>query len=298
MISDPQIWGENKTKAELELEFVSAENKNVVVTRKPEAKIIERSKGKLKLEFSNNSGSISVDGKHEFDQPTTQLNEKVLQHFGVREPILKYVIFCHQEDSCWPVELQNKDLIERFNQIYDTDRYERAKQNIDEIVKKIEGDIKDDNDKENEIVLYKDKIDEINRLEAEIKEKEPHVKNLSDDVEKIKQEFDEKSRQKHENNGLLKKLQSEEADIEAKCGQIHPPREECNDELSKSNVAIASIESQMQSYKESKEKEQDKEEILSSKEKEKGEQEQELNKKLEKFKEEKHIHDFSLKQFN
>ena len=288
LINDPQIWGKNKTTAKLQLEFVSAENETVNVIRKPDATFDNK--------FSHNSGSISV-GKKELKQSTTHINEIVLQYFGVRVPILKYVIFCRQEDSCWPVELPNGELISRFNEIFNTDRYEKAKENTDQIIKDITKKIEELKEKEKIIVLYKDQIDEYNRLSAEIKEEEPRVNELHKEVEQMEQVKMEKSSKKHENIGLIQKLQKEEADIEKKSGKEHPPQEECEEELSKSKEEIVLIDKKIQKYEESKEEEQKNSQNVEAFISEKEKQRQELDEKLKSCYEKKSIRDSNLNEF-
>lgn len=41
---------------------------------------------------------------------------------GVSKAILNSVIFCHQEDSSWPLD-EGKKVKERFDEIFDADKY-------------------------------------------------------------------------------------------------------------------------------------------------------------------------------
>lgn len=41
---------------------------------------------------------------------------------GVSEAILNNVIFCHQEDSCWPLD-EGKKVKEKFDAIFNTTAY-------------------------------------------------------------------------------------------------------------------------------------------------------------------------------
>lgn len=56
---------------------------------------------------------------------------------GVSKAILNHVIFCHQEDSTWPLEEGGKKLKERFDLIFDSDRYNQAVESIKECSKKL-----------------------------------------------------------------------------------------------------------------------------------------------------------------
>ena len=61
----------------------------------------------------------------------TDMNEEMFRNMGVTEPILNYVIFCHQEESNWPLgtSLEVKKI---FDQIFSADKYIKA---LDEIKK-------------------------------------------------------------------------------------------------------------------------------------------------------------------
>lgn len=41
---------------------------------------------------------------------------------GVSKAIINSVIFCHQEDSAWPLD-EGKKVKERFDEIFDADKY-------------------------------------------------------------------------------------------------------------------------------------------------------------------------------
>lgn len=53
---------------------------------------------------------------------------------GVSKPILDYVIFCHQEDLNWPFQ-DGKKLKEKFDEIFDSARFNKALENIMKYIK-------------------------------------------------------------------------------------------------------------------------------------------------------------------
>ena len=58
----------------------------------------------------------------------------MLNTLGVSKPILNYVIFCHQEDSNWPMEEGSKVKL-KFDEIFAADRYNALLKNIKDIRK-------------------------------------------------------------------------------------------------------------------------------------------------------------------
>jgi DNA repair protein RAD50 len=55
----------------------------------------------------------------------TELDRQVPQLMGVSKAILDYVLFCHQEDSSWPLQ-DSAVLKKRFDEIFDSSRYTKA----------------------------------------------------------------------------------------------------------------------------------------------------------------------------
>ena len=46
-------------------------------------------------------------------------------YLGVSKPILEHVMFCHQEESSWPLR-EGAELKKRFDDIFDSTRYAKA----------------------------------------------------------------------------------------------------------------------------------------------------------------------------
>ena len=49
-----------------------------------------------------------------------------MSHTGVSRAVLESVIFCHQEDSSWPLQ-EGAVLKKRFDDIFDSARYTKAR---------------------------------------------------------------------------------------------------------------------------------------------------------------------------
>lgn len=54
---------------------------------------------------------------------------------GVSKSILNDVIFCHQEDSCWPLS-EGRALKDKFDAIFASTRYTQALEEIRKIKKR------------------------------------------------------------------------------------------------------------------------------------------------------------------
>jgi DNA repair exonuclease SbcCD ATPase subunit len=56
----------------------------------------------------------------------------LLRLIGGSEAILKHVIFCHQSESCWPIDRKDRELKERFDEIFGTVPYRTAREQLQE----------------------------------------------------------------------------------------------------------------------------------------------------------------------
>ncbi|CAB01581.1 DNA repair protein rad-50 [Caenorhabditis elegans] len=60
-------------------------------------------------------------------------NTALLKHLGVPRAVFKYVIFCHQEDSTWPLS-EPKELKKRFDDIFQLTKFVKAQERMKKIV--------------------------------------------------------------------------------------------------------------------------------------------------------------------
>merc|ERR1711915_1017487 len=82
----------------------------------------------------------SLDGSTtaQLSSKCAEINLEMHHCLGVSRPILNYVIFCHQEDSNWPLEEGSK-VKEKFDEIFSSAKYQKCLKNIKE-VRKVEMD--------------------------------------------------------------------------------------------------------------------------------------------------------------
>lgn len=83
-------------------------------------------RGKLTFETLDASISVEVNGKAEaLSKRTADVNNQMAMEMGVSRAIINNVVFCHQEDSSWPLDEQKK-LKEKFDAIFGTTEYNKA----------------------------------------------------------------------------------------------------------------------------------------------------------------------------
>lgn len=86
---------------------------------------------------------------------------------GVSKPILNYVIFCHQEESNWPLE-DGKKLKDRFDEIFDTSKYNKAMETTTKLIKDLNSELTTLKVKESGL---KSMVDEVEHQEDQLKER-------------------------------------------------------------------------------------------------------------------------------
>lgn len=88
-----------------------------------------------KVKFETLDSILVYEGpngkREESGRRVEEVNKEMSAAMGVSKAILNNVIFCHQEDSNWPLD-EGKKLKEKFDAIFGTTEYNKA---IDKVIK-------------------------------------------------------------------------------------------------------------------------------------------------------------------
>ena len=60
---------------------------------------------------------------------SAEIDKLIPEFMGVSQAVLQNVIFCHQEDSCWPL-MQSSVVKARFDELFGATRYTKALEEI------------------------------------------------------------------------------------------------------------------------------------------------------------------------
>nr|CAH8855068.1 unnamed protein product [Trichobilharzia regenti] len=182
-IHDPRIAQECEVKAKITLQIRDVKGCPMVVSRALMATQRDKAKqGTLKTLDG------SIKRQHPDGRVTSaslrcaDLDQEMVSSLGVSKAVLENVIFCHQEDSNWPLQ-EAKAVKQRFDDLFASSRYVKA---LDAIRK-----CKQDND--GNVKLYKTELkhltksrDEASKLRCEreetlhsIEEQEKHLEEMS-----------------------------------------------------------------------------------------------------------------------
>uniref|UniRef100_UPI0007753520 Putative uncharacterized protein,Putative uncharacterized protein n=1 Tax=Chaetomium thermophilum (strain DSM 1495 / CBS 144.50 / IMI 039719) TaxID=759272 RepID=UPI0007753520 len=136
-IHDPDLVGEKEVRAQVKLSFRSTIGESYVVTRNIQLLVQRNNKRTQKtLEGSlllRNNGERTV-----ISTRVAELDKLVSEKLGVPPAILDAVIFCHQDDSLWPMS-EPAALKKRFDEIFEAQKYTKVIENI-RLLKKKKGD--------------------------------------------------------------------------------------------------------------------------------------------------------------
>lgn len=171
-------------RGQIRLRFTDVENKSTVITRSMQTTCRKsKTSSNPSITFKQMNQVIKREGKS-IDQKCADINNEVIELIGVSKALLNNVIFCHQEETNWPLS-EGKVLKEKFDDIFGSIGYvkilEKIKKTRDEEVKKFKLLEKD--------VRYFEHL----KKEAENTRKELNEDRALMDIEKAKvKEFESK----------------------------------------------------------------------------------------------------------
>lgn len=177
-IHDPKLRNEKELLAQVKLSFRSTSGVRMVATRNLQVTVKKTTRSQKTLE-----GSLLMikDGeKHSISTRVAELDQIIPQYLGVSKAILENVIFCHQEDSLWPLS-DPSSLKKKFDEIFEALKYTKAIENIKMIKKNRNVD------------LGQLKIIEANAKEDKTRasKSEKRQAELFDDIEKLRATYTE-----------------------------------------------------------------------------------------------------------
>ena len=198
-IHDPKIAGEKEVMAQVKMMFTSTAKSTEIVTRSLQLTVKKNSRSTKTLPgqlTSNKNGERSV-----ISSRVAELDSIVPDHLGVSRAVLESVIFCHQDESLWPLS-EPLSLKKKFDEIFEAQKYTKAIANIKDIRKEQANNLKVL--KERELAAKNTKVqaekaekkssaldDDLQVLRKEIAELNDNVKDAAD---KLKHAYDQVSK--------------------------------------------------------------------------------------------------------
>eukprot|EP00049_Salpingoeca_infusionum_P003750 m.70481 g.70481 ORF g.70481 m.70481 type:complete len:1301 (-) comp12259_c0_seq8:731-4633(-) len=126
-VHDPKLCDETSVDAVIKLKFVTVSGSKAVASRHIRSVYKAKSKNPSQSALE---GSLAVynDDTHEAAKTSsrcTDLDKRIPLMLGVSKEVLVHVVFCHQEDSNWPLS-EPAALKKRFDELFASTRYNQA----------------------------------------------------------------------------------------------------------------------------------------------------------------------------
>ncbi|KTW32109.1 MRX complex DNA-binding subunit [Pneumocystis jirovecii RU7] len=167
-IHDPNICGEKEVLAQVKLSFKNTNGAKMICTRSLQLLVKKTTRSQKTLDgqlaIFKNGERLAISNK------CAELDAQIPISLGVSKAVLDYVIFCHQEDSNWPLS-EPAVLKKRFDEIFEALRYTKALDQIKNLRKEQTTTIKIDEITLEHYRSNKEKADKIKKLSDEIIEK-------------------------------------------------------------------------------------------------------------------------------
>ncbi|EPQ30278.1 uncharacterized protein PFL1_02394 [Pseudozyma flocculosa PF-1] len=187
-VHDPQMAVTNEVKAQVRLRFYNANRvrmncvRNLQVSKKKTGGLTMKTLEGL-LQIADDDAKSGKRGV--ISTKCSELDEEIPRLLGVSRSILENVIFCHQEDSNWPLA-EPASLKKKFDDIFEATRYTKALDNIKSLRKERTVQLKVDNAALEGLKTDKDRADAIktklHALQSQLADKEARLDDLNDEI--------------------------------------------------------------------------------------------------------------------
>ncbi|KYQ93083.1 DNA recombination/repair protein [Tieghemostelium lacteum] len=207
-IHDTKIANETEVKAQIKMRFKNPNGKPIVATRS--LSLIQKASKQEYRQIDSSLQSYNTEGqKVSKSFRCSDLDKEIPELMGVAKPILKHVIFCHQEESNWPLSESSK-LKVKFDEIFAAVRYTKALKAIKDKRKELMTQIKEYKLK---LEVVSNNKDHAHKLQSDLKKCEEKLKKDNLDLERIKGDMVESKKEIDRVNSIQDKINSMTTEI-------------------------------------------------------------------------------------
>ncbi|XP_018562886.1 DNA repair protein RAD50 isoform X2 [Anoplophora glabripennis] len=177
-VNDPKISNKSSTKASVKIKFLDCQGHEITVSRF----MLVSTKAGGGLTFKKLAVHVR---KRDKDEPALNVSKSILNN----------VIFCHQENSAWPLD-EPKKLKEKFDEIFDAVKYNKCVETFRKYIKEKQNNVKVLKERLSTKKLIKDEVerkrgryneknDKLTEVNDRIKERETKLNPMDDRMEEI-----------------------------------------------------------------------------------------------------------------
>ncbi|GAB1200849.1 hypothetical protein APSETT444_010229 [Aspergillus pseudonomiae] len=182
-IHDPKLCGEKEVLAQVKLSFKGTSGAKMVSTRSLQLTVKKTTRQQKTLE-----GQLLMikDGERTaISSRVAELDQIMPQYLGVSKAILDSVIFCHQDESLWPMS-EPSVLKKKFDEIFEAMKYTKAIDNIKVLRKKQNEELAKYKIMEQHAKEDKEKADRAEKRSVKLQEE---IEALRDETHQLSQEM-------------------------------------------------------------------------------------------------------------
>lgn len=184
-IHDPILSTTSLVRGVVKAEIVDSVGNIYTVCR-----TIESSRANVTMRFKTLDSTLTRTDKNTKEMVSitnrcADVDTELTLTMGVTKPILDYVIFCHQEDLSWPFQ-DGKKLKEKFDEIFDSARFNKALESI----------MKSKKDLQHKINVLKEQkqvcqviVSEVRDKQTKLEDHKKRLENIQTKVEEINKEL-------------------------------------------------------------------------------------------------------------
>ncbi|KAF8895513.1 hypothetical protein BD779DRAFT_1640508 [Infundibulicybe gibba] len=190
-VHDPKMANEKEVKAQVKLRFHAANGTRMLAVRNLSVTVRKTTGFTMKtLEsiLALADGNAEKGGKRGvISTKCAEIDTEIPQLLGVSKSVLENVIFCHQEDSYWPLA-EASTLKKKFDDIFEATRYTKALDSIKALRKERVAEGKVDNERLKALLAEKNSAD---KLKADMAKLSSTIATKEVQYEDIKSKHDE-----------------------------------------------------------------------------------------------------------
>ncbi|ELR61781.1 DNA repair protein RAD50 [Bos mutus] len=229
-VHDPKVAQETDVRAQIRLQFRDVNGEVVAVQRS----MLCTQKSK-KTEFKTLEGVITRTKHGEkvsLSSKCAEIDREMISSLGVSKSVLNNVIFCHQEESNWPLS-EGKALKQKFDEIFSATRYIKALETLRQVRQTQGQKVKECQTELKYLKQNKEKAceirDQITSKEAQLTSSREIVKSYENELDPLKNRLKEIE----QNLSKIMRLDNEIKALESRKKQMEKDNSELEQKMEK-----------------------------------------------------------------
>jgi DNA repair protein RAD50 len=256
-----QLCGEKEVLAQVKLSFKGTSGAKLVVTRSLQLTVKKTTRQQKSLEAQL---LMIKDGERTtISSRVAELDQIMPQYLGVSEAILDSVIFCHQDESLWPMS-EPGVLKKRFDEIFAAMKYTKAIDNIKALRKTQGAELVKHKMFEDQFKIDKDRGERAEKQSLALQSEIEKLREQSEQLNRDMQVALDSAREKHQQSvsflGIISELNTKRERAELRQQDVNDLRKDL-EELGESDdwlkSTLAQYEEQMIRYRNEEQSYQD-----------------------------------------